>query len=155
MTFLADLVTWFEGVQSTVAVFIAEIAAGMVTWWAISNMDSGPAPDIIFALGVVVGTTAASFDAWSYYHAKKGRRAVAGLHIWATALTWLGLAIACCSATSSGSEPLLPSLAIEFFVTMSMLSLLGGWCFAWLSNNAPDRPSKMPSFSLKAQSICG
>lgn len=145
VTYPARLLSWAEGaLKWFLVVLIASVAAVIAVWLAIRTFNSAPSADAVFALGVVTGTTAAAFDAWSRVQAKKGRRAARGLAWWATALTWMGLMIACYSATSSGFEPLPGRLAIEFFGLMTAASAAGGWCFAQLANRVPSRPTSRP-----------
>lgn len=144
-TYPARLLSWAEGaLKWFLVVLIGSLTAAVTVWLAIRSFNSAPTADAVFALGVVTGTTAAAFDAWSRLEKRKGRRAARGLAWWATALTWVGLMIACYSATSTEFEPLPGRLAIEFFVLMTMASAVGGWCFAQLANRAPCRPSSRP-----------
>lgn len=149
---VADRLVWLEGaLKYLAALVVAAIVALLSCWWAVENTASAPTADAIFALGVATGTAAASFDLWSHFHSRKNQEVASKLAVVATLLTWLGLIIACYSASRSDFESLPLPLAIEFFGLMIILGLLGGWCFASLSIRAPSVPAGPPSWASRRQ----
>lgn len=136
LEYLEGTLAWLFAVIGAFLLAVAAVGIAAVAFGSVTPTDA------IFVLGVTTATTAAAADTWSHLFRRRRPEEAAKLGLVASLLTWAGLAFACWSATRTDFEPLPPRSMVEFFLCMTLVSVLGAWFFAQVSRRAPRRPRR-------------